>query len=469
MTDPQSGRQRGTRGMKAADDALGNQEDALGHQEVAAAIYQHIINLPTGSVVSVQGSWGRGKTDVVKRVRQLFEPDAPGSGPEPIWINPWQYGRPDLIQPIVLVLMERMSNRSQVSQRLRDIAKSLLHAGSAMAFKAASVVVPFGEIIGAAEPAVDGLIDDLMKPADQRSNVDADPVREMAERFCQLVQEFLEQEDNPSAPLLICVDDLDRCLPDHQIAMLEAIYFLTSAEANCSFLVALDPVLVQQAAIIHYGTEGFDSNQYLDKLFDLRVNLPALRPDKIEALVDAELRRPLAGRGEARTVESLLREGLEVESASVKAAVGRVFFVPELANPRLVHRVFWRLRLAASLNIRKASQELRNPDNLYGLIAWCAIAERWPQVRQMLEASEFDQWATNLSAVCNFYGIWHDDDVSAEDKAQELEAGASITSRLPGRFKQPDLGFFIEHRILPDEDLLAIFKRVDDVLVPFGL
>jgi len=34
-------------------------------------------------------------------------------------------------------------------------------------------------------------------------------------------------------------------------------------------LIALDPTLVQQAAVTHYKTAGFDSNQYLDKLLTL--------------------------------------------------------------------------------------------------------------------------------------------------------------------------------------------------------
>ena len=75
--------------------------------------------------------------------------------------------------------------------------------------------------------------------------------------------------------------------------MLEAIHFLTGAGAKCSFLIALDPVLVQQAAITHYQTTGFDTNQYLDKLFDLRVNLSTLRSESIERIISVELSRKI--------------------------------------------------------------------------------------------------------------------------------------------------------------------------------
>ncbi len=162
-------------------------------------------------------------------------------------------------------------------------------------------------------------------------------------------------------------------------------------------------------------------------------------------------------------------DGLGAEPAAVKAAFGTVFYLPELTNPRLVHRVFERLRLAAAANVGASHPELRDPDRLDDLVAWCAIAERWPQVRQMLQASSDEMWATNLAAICKFYGIWDRDDVPAEEKAQELEEAMSITSRLPGKLRQPDLGDFIGARILPLQGLPMTLRSIDNRLVSFGL
>jgi KAP family P-loop domain len=327
MADARAGRPQ-PHGSKAA-------RDALGHDGVAAAIAGHVTRLAAGSVIAVHGPWGRGKTDVVSRVFELFEQDP--AAPEPLWIDPWQYGRPDLIQPLVLALLSRMRDQEPKDRdRLRKAAVTLLHAGNAMMFKAVSVLVPFGAIAGAAQPAVDTLIDRALAGGDSpQPDADADPVHTMALRFYELVDEVLAQPSpegtpgrdaarRPTKPLLICIDDLDRCLPDHQIAMLEAIHFLTSAGANCSFLVALDPVLVRQAAITHYQTDGFDSNQYLDKLFHLRVNLTALAPGRIGMLVDAELAGP-ASRDGAQTGAELLLAGLAAEPAAVKTAFETVF------------------------------------------------------------------------------------------------------------------------------------------------
>jgi hypothetical protein len=436
--------------------------DALRHDELARAIEGHIENLPPGSVIAIQGSWGRGKTDVVKRVFRLFDKDG---GPAPIWIDPWQYGRPDLIHPVVVELLSRTP--ADKRERVRNIARTLLHASNAMAFKAVSVLVPFGSIVDAAKEPVDDLINRALDGDGQRSDPDADPVHEMAERFRELVE--VMTPPNSGKRLLVCVDDLDRCLPDQQIAMLEAIHFLTSARANCAFLIAIDPLLVQQAALTHYRTDTLDINQYLDKLFHLRVNLRSLQPAQIGDLVTAKF---------GDEVAEVLRDGLHVGPDAVRSAFSEVFYLPELTNPRLVHRAFDRLRLAAAANIRADNPMVRAEGVLPDIVAWCAIAERWPQVRQVLQASsdELGQWYANVNAICGHYGYWAGPWAgrSDKDKQQLLADAASIIDRLPGRHRQPDLGQFLSDQFLSGQvrgrlGNLATLRELDAIFVSFGL
>jgi hypothetical protein len=439
--------------------------DALHHDELAQAIARHIEDLPTGSVIAVHGSWGRGKTDVVGRVWKLFKARAAtGKAPEPIWINPWAYGRADLIQPVVIELLSRVGGQAKARGKedvIRDAARTLLRAGNAMAFKAVSVFVPLGSIFEAAQEPVDQFITRLMDPAGAEESLDPDPVSEMAKRFRELVDAVNEVQDLAAdAPLLVCVDDIDRCLPDQQIAMLEAIHFLTMPGVNCSFLIALDPLLVQQAAIAHYRTEAIDINQYLDKLFTLRVNLTGLRPKQVEELVA----------GLAKDAREILEDGLGVSLAHVQDAFSAVFFVPELTNPRLVVRTFQRLRLVAAENARSGKARL-GPAAIEALVAWCAIAERWPQLRQQLQASRTDLWRGNLEAVCGSYKVWVGDYEDKDEiaRAALLERAEALLSQLPGPLKQPGLGYFLKEEIMAQPGLLEVLHEIDAVLLSFGL
>ena len=431
--------------------------DALHHEKLAAAIVHHIYSLRPGSVIAVQGTWGRGKTDVVDRVYRRFEA---ADGPEPIWINPWEYGRPDLIQPVVVELLRRSKDEEQVRRdRIRKIAKALLHASNAMAFKAVSAYVPFGAILDPAQQPVDALINRAFGDGAQ-PEADADPVRGMARQFRALVEATVSA--NPAKRLLICVDDLDRCLPDNQIALLEAIHFLTSAQANCTFLIAIDPFLVQQAALAHYRTDNIDINQYLDKLFHLRINLTSLLDEQIGDLVGAELDDEVASKE--------LSDGLDVHPAAVRHAFSAVFRLPELTNPRLVHRVFERLRLAAAVNAEVKDPVLRGEASLEPLVAWCAIAERWPQLRQLLQATHggTDAWLANINVICGSYDCWLAEPPEGAESA--LKAAASIIGRLPGPKQQPDLGTFLNREFTKNPTRAAlVFQQIDRALVPLGL
>lgn len=265
-------------------------DDALDHDVLATAIAGHLDALPPGSVVAVQGAWGRGKTDLLHRVCDQFDQRAAeGNGPKPLTLDPWRYGVPNLIAPLVQEIIRRIPPERRKGEILLRCAKSLLRAGNTLLFKTLPVVMPspLGDALDSFEKPVDHLIAQLFGEVAEQA--DSDPVHDMGTRFAELVDQYLRVVCDGRGRLLIGVDDLDRCLPDHQIAMLEAIHFLTSTDANCSFLIAIDPVLVQQAAITHYKTDGFDFDQYLNKLFTLRVTLPELRPPVIQDLISAEL------------------------------------------------------------------------------------------------------------------------------------------------------------------------------------
>lgn len=448
--------------------------DALGHQRLAMGLIGHMEALPLGSVISIQASWGRGKTDLLARAYIELRTRATQEGwPEPLWLNPWQYGTPDLIRPVVLNLLARLQPNQRSSNTLRRAVKTLLRASNAMLFKALTIVAPFGEILGAGEKSVDDFIKELFDPQQGSGSAgqDADPVAAMAERFRELVDEYLTLKNYAAGRLIICVDDLDRCFPDHQIAMLEAIYFLTGAGANCSFLIALDPTLVQQAAVTHYKTAGFDSNQYLDKLFNLRINLRSLGAASIEKLIESELSREVRIGEKQATIGSLLNDAWSVEIKEVVDAFADSIWVPELANPRLLHRIIERLQLLARASLIAEDTRLRDSEMLRAVVIWCTIAERWPQLRQTLQATDASDWLEFLELLAYSYGLSREH--STWSGRGSLEEGLilrrNVIVRMPDKDKNPDLGQFIFQQIIENEEIVEKLDEVDNVMRDLGL
>jgi hypothetical protein len=459
-------------GSAGEDDAVRHVDyDALGHDRLSQAIAAHLDILPVGAVVAVQGSWGSGKTDVVDRVFAHVERNAQ-AGPKPLWVNPWKYGRPDLITPLVLEILDRIPPSGRHgSVVLRDAARTLLRAGNAMLFKAVSVVAPFGEIVGAGETAVDEFLTGLFDGSAATVAADLDPLASMADRFRDLVAEYIRLVEEDGR-LLICVDDLDRCLPDHQIAMLEAIHFLTSAGASCSFLIALDPVLARQAAATHYRTDGFDSSRYMDKLFDLRIQLPALAGERIGPFVRGHISRPGRFPDERETLASLLKRVVAVDADRVVEECSVLFSLPELANPRLISRVLLRVALLAQALEEAQDSELAGGTWLRPLLIWSAITERWPQVRELLQAIDLASWRSNTELMAYYYGITNSSALQSRDDqlSGALTRNANVTARLPASDRAPDLGQFLhDYLIGGDEQIFAALGKCDTVMGRYGM
>jgi hypothetical protein len=253
--------------------------------------------------------------------------------------------------------------------------------------------------------------------------------------------------------------------------MLEGIHFLTSAGAACSFVVALDPLLVRQAAETHYRTAGFDSSRYLDKLFDLRIYLPGLGRARIGPLV-RDYRDPDERDDQAPSPAESVAAVLRVDVPRLVDRFSETFRLPELANPRLILRVLIRLRLLALALEHAGDDRLSGEERLRAVLIWSAITERWPQVRETLQLIPEDSWEPNAELMCWYYGI---SDVAQTDKERDelneaLQTHANVTARLPSRDQAPDLGDFLYTSLIQSrDDIFAALRECDLVFGQYGV
>jgi hypothetical protein len=416
--------------MNVAGDGIGSMPstDGLTHEEIANSLIRHLGSLPRGSVIGVQGTWGRGKTDILTRVHSSLANAASSSQvPMPAWINPWQYGAPDLLSPLVLELTKRVDPAvRQKSTRLRQAAKTLLRVGSTIAIQGASVVVPvLGPLMSGAAAPVDEFINGLFE--EETTETPYDSVKAMADAFRVLVDQYQRLTNSTGHPLVILVDDLDRCLPDHQIAILESIHFLTSAGADCHFLIAIDPQLVAQAAISHYKVAAFDTEQFLDKLFDLRISLQYLRSEQTLPFFKMLLKNEV---GRAISAKQLNR---------LATTFPRVFVVPALNNPRVMTRVARRIQL---LLAEIEHDWLDSDDNTFALLSWASICERWPSLRIVFQV--LNTRTVDARSLFDIVSSISDRFRGELDTPQESDPGLRpIIARLPAVDREPDLAIFL--------------------------
>jgi Cdc6-like AAA superfamily ATPase len=103
---------------------------------------------------------------------------------------------------------------------------------------------------------------------------------------------------NNGRPLVVIIDDLDRCLPEKMLEVLEGVKKFLDVE-RCIFLIAVDPNIVEKAICIKYKEifsintkDDIDSSlttflgeNYLEKIVQLPVSVPHINEEGIGNLI----------------------------------------------------------------------------------------------------------------------------------------------------------------------------------------
>ena len=90
--------------------------------------------------------------------------------------------------------------------------------------------------------------------------------------------------------LVVFIDDLDRCLPPKMVQVLEAIKLFMD-KRGCIFLLGADTEIVRRAVEKQYtdaGVTGQGAGDYLEKIVQLRFELPPATHKTMQALLDNE-------------------------------------------------------------------------------------------------------------------------------------------------------------------------------------
>jgi WD40 repeat protein len=138
----------------------------------------------------------------------------------------------------------------------------------------------------------------------------SDPLHESRAGYLYLVQHDIRQIiglANERSPVVVFIDDLDRCSSDLISGTIEAInLFVNNAFGQCNFVIALDPAVIAAhvettneallrriaAAPVAYGTLDDVGWRFMEKIIDLPVRLPRLSAEAVAAYTGSLLVAP---------------------------------------------------------------------------------------------------------------------------------------------------------------------------------
>lgn len=273
--------------------------DFLNFNEIAESIKDLITEKELMPIsIGVFGDWGAGKSTILELTAKALEQEEQDY--IQIHFDAWTFQGYDdakaaLLETIAAQLVEAAANDEELLEKALDFAKridkvrfmGLIAEGAA----AVSGMPTFGAIqnfFGWASDATDDEGDDdigikdlqndakelgkvgkktkgLIKPKNKFSP--PKEIREFRKSYISLLKAF-------DKPVIVYVDNLDRCLPENTISTLEAIRLFLFMP-NTAFVVAADPDMIRLAIPhFHKGASVRHQTDYLDKLIQIPVHVP---------------------------------------------------------------------------------------------------------------------------------------------------------------------------------------------------
>lgn len=222
------------------------------------------------SPMVIDGSWGTGKTEFChKLINLMTEEDTHHL----IYVDAFQADNADeplltVLAEVVNILPSEEDKESFIKKAIpaaRYGLKTLAKAGVAHLLRqdAVDVVNDFDkEIQQAANKAIDASIESVLKDHVKAS----ESLRTLQETLEGIAQE---------KPIVLFVDELDRCRPDFAVNMLEIIKHTFNVEGVQFVLVTNTQQL--RSSINHCYGETVDSQRYLDKFLKYSFSLPQVQ------------------------------------------------------------------------------------------------------------------------------------------------------------------------------------------------
>ena len=250
--------------------------DALGRKDLEPPLTQFVTQASGSFVLALDASWGAGKTTFLK----MWQVKLQQEGHACLYLNAWQNDFvPDPLIAIVGELTKAIEDFASQSGEAGIIISEQVKKNKRIVNSLLKRLLPLGVKI-----ATHGLID--IEPAIEKGFADAassaaEDLIENYEKGKAEIKEFRKSladlasqvaSLNPSAKVVIIIDELDRCRPTYAIELLERVKHLFDA-SGVVFILGIDRSQLSHSIRSLYGSE-FDSTGYLRRFIDLDYRLP---------------------------------------------------------------------------------------------------------------------------------------------------------------------------------------------------
>ncbi len=325
-------------------------EDRFDFSDYAEALGQIVLSGNTPLTVGIFGPWGSGKTSLMRLIIKRLQGRRTTHHRRAhiIWFNAWQYERDEtaiwrMLLFRVLEGLRTLDLTPQDRQQIEDwetrlysdvnrtergswqvdwpqLGKGALQLGLSLAGTSSGLLA----LLNLANDEM-STIEDVVKAVHRKEleihRRQLTMIEEFQDGLAKLIQTYIWERNGV---LVIFVDDLDRCLPDRALDVLETIKLFLDVPGGVFFLAA-DHERIEDVVQQRYGSQDVGVGEsYLEKLVQLPFYLPPME-------------------------ESQMLRFIANAAPGLPAEVHQVFAYGLPSNPRLLKRI---------LNIYRLIQEL---------------------------------------------------------------------------------------------------------------
>ncbi len=366
--------------------------DALGFEAYKSTLVDILCNEATRTPLTIGlfGDWGSGKTSLMTMVKADIEAAKPPAY-HTAWFNAWKYHREKALwRALVLRVLDALRPRGldgDSAEGLTESEEALVRDLDRMEESLYRTVewdevgrwtldwmkALRGTTMGAAEIAlafVPGgtpmahVLKQVAKTVtgDKKDQSLADALRRgvkthrrerlrSLEQFEREFQALLERHVvRRSGRLIIFVDDLDRCVPNNMIEILEAIKLFLDVP-GCAFVLGLDQEAIVEAIQTRYQGK-VKGRQYLEKMIQLPFQLPPIEAEAMRGFVES-----IASNLPDERCSMVFAQGLPHNPRKVKRTVN-IFLMLWKLSRRKLPGVIQPVRLAKLVTIQHSYPDL---------------------------------------------------------------------------------------------------------------
>ncbi len=242
--------------------------------------------------IAIYGDWGTGKTSAMRWLEtqlrawnDLSKTDRKGHPVVyPVRFDPWKYRtREDvwrgLISEVILHCFDtRNLSKKDPLGRMSEAAKmfgQFLGKGFLHALSHVKLSANVGPKSAGVSGEVSGeMFRDIIEEYQKASHPEKAFLNEFESTLKNWIKGFLEKDER----MVIFIDDLDRCMPDVTLEVLEALKLYLDID-RLIFVVGLDRAVVDSVVRKTYedhapGLDERKSRKYLDKIFQVEIQIP---------------------------------------------------------------------------------------------------------------------------------------------------------------------------------------------------